>query len=87
MEPFTNPEPMTRAELDMVRRSVGMEAVILRLGDADLSRGKAKTPKGRCFWLKDGRRVSFDAIAGGGHISSLSKQPDPNAPATGTYKV
>jgi hypothetical protein len=87
-EPFTNLEPIGRSEWGMVVRQLGMvQAIVLCLADVDLTRGKAKTAQGRCVWLKDGRRVSVDSLPGGGWIASTGKEPDPDAPAAGTFAV
>ncbi len=85
MEPYTNPEPMSKKELDLVVRSLGFGAALCELGQTDLTRGKAKLAKGRCFWHKDGKRVTVELTGDGGHIAYASEEVDPTAPATGTY--
>lgn len=84
-ESFGDLEPVTQAEITMVARNLGMiPAMICRIGDADISRGKAKIKGGRCLWTKDGRRI--DIISSfGGIIASVSKEIDLQAPAAGTF--
>jgi hypothetical protein len=82
---FTDLEPLTRAELQMVARHLGMiSSMVCRIGEADLTRGKAKIKDGRCLWTKDGRRIDI-TIGGGAMIAGCSEDPDPLAPAAGTF--
>jgi hypothetical protein len=85
MDEFTDLEPVTRSELRMVGNNLGMiPAMVCRLGDTDLTRGKAKIKNGRCLWTTDGRRIDI-TINGGAMIAGVSKDIDPSAPPTGTF--
>lgn len=78
-------ELLTQATLDMLARTLRpIEAMIVRLGDADLSKGAGILSNNRkCIWTRDGHRITFTMITGGGFLSSLSKEVDPAAtPAT-----
>ncbi|HTG95782.1 MAG TPA: hypothetical protein VL866_24490 [Pyrinomonadaceae bacterium] len=74
-------EPLTQANLDMLARTLRpIEAIVVRLGDADLSKGAGVLSNNRkCIWTKDGHRITFTMISGGGFLSSLSKEVDPAA--------
>lgn len=74
-------EPLTQANLDMLARTLRpVEAIVVRLGDADLSKGAGVLSNNRkCIWTKDGHRITFTMISGGGFLSSLSKEVDPAA--------
>ena len=88
METYADLEPMAQADLRVVARGIGaVPSMICRLNEADLTRGKARISHGRCFWLKDGTRVSIVLTPDGGHVAAPSDKPDPTAPATGTFKV
>jgi hypothetical protein len=75
-------EPLTQANLDMLFRTLRpIEAMVIRLGDTDLSRGAGVLSGNRkCVWTKDAHRITFTMISGGGFLSSLSKEPDLTAP-------
>lgn len=74
-------EPLTQANLDMLARTLRpMEQMLVRLHDADLSKGAGVLSEGRkCIWTKDGHRITFTLISGGGFLSSLSREVDPAA--------
>ena len=74
-------EPLTQSNLAMLARTLRpIEAMVVRLGDADLSKGAGVLSDNRkCIWTKDGHRITFTMIAGGGFLSSLSKEVDPAA--------
>lgn len=72
-------EPLTKEHIDMIARNLGMGAIILDLGQTDYSRGSMVTKDGRCFWLKDGRRVEL-SVSRGGIFASITKDPDPDIP-------
>ena len=72
-------EPLTQANLDMLARTMRpLEQMIVRLHDADLSKGAGVLKNNsKCIWTNDGHRITFTLISGGGFISSLSKEVDP----------
>jgi hypothetical protein len=76
-----NHMPMT----DQARRAIpssvsSIQFQILQLYLMD-TRFEGETDAGRCVWLKDGRRVEFDLVAGGGFVAALCKGgPDPLYP-------
>lgn len=74
-------EPLAQANLDMLARTLRpIEAMVVRLHDVDLSKGAGVLSGGRkCIWTKDGHRITFTLISGGGFLSSLSKDVDPAA--------
>lgn len=74
-------EPLTQANLDMLARTLRpIEQMVIQLGDADLSKGAGVLGNNRkCIWTKDGHRITFTMISGGGILSSLSKEIDPAA--------
>jgi hypothetical protein len=85
MADFTDLEPVTRSELQMVAGNLGMiPAMVCNLGKADLTRGKAKIANGRCLWTTDGRRIDI-TMNGGAMIAGVSKEADPLAPPAGTF--
>lgn len=79
-------EPLTQANLDMLARVLRpIEQQVIRLHDADMSRGAGLLGNNRkCIWTKDGHRITFTMIGGGGILSSLSKEVDPAATPTTT---
>jgi hypothetical protein len=74
-------EPLTQATLDMLFRTLRpIEAMVVRLGDTDLSKGAGVlADKRKCVWTKDGHRITFDMLGGHGIMASLSNEPDPEA--------
>lgn len=74
-------EPLTRATVDMLARHLGpIQAMVLGLADADLSRGTGVlSGDSKCIWTKDGRRITFWA-GSGAFGASCTREPDPRAP-------
>lgn len=72
-------EPLTQANLDMLARTLSpIQRTVVRLHDADLSKGAGVLSNtSKCIWTKDGHRITFTMISGGGLLSSLSKEIDP----------
>lgn len=72
---------MERWEVNMIARELGLGAMVLDLGQADLTRGSMRvSERSRCFWLNDGRRVTVSLVGDGGIIGSVSNEPDPELP-------
>lgn len=82
---YTEPEPLSRAELGFIRGHLGsLAATLCDLHRADRTRGKAKVPDGRCLWTKRGCRITITS-KNGCTVASVSKLVDPDAPAAGTF--
>ena len=73
-------DPMKPGTPSMLILMVGlMQASVLELGSMD-RRFEGKLDGGKCVWLKDGRRVEFVLVPGGGYVASTSKETDPEWP-------
>ncbi len=87
MEPWANPEKLSIFEHAFIKTNLGpVQSAICRINEIDRTRGKARIPNGRCFWLRTGERVSIQKIDDGGHVAAVSSTPDPTAPGTGLYE-
>jgi hypothetical protein len=77
----TKYEPLSLAQLQSLQRSVTpVQAMVLRVMDVDATRGTGVLdPKSKCVWTKDGHRITFGLISGGGFVASISNEPDPLA--------
>ncbi len=75
-------ESIDRKTLQSIAKAIGsVSAMVCRLPETDISRGCGVLgPKSKCLWTKDGHRITFEMIQGGGFIASCSKVPDPEAP-------
>ena len=74
-------EPLTEQDANVIRRGFpGIQGMIMRLDDIDISRGAGIMDDGYwCVWTKDGHRISLSQ-GHGTRIGSCSKEPDPEAP-------
>ncbi len=77
-----NIEPVTQAKVDSLIRCVGgIGAMIARLGDVDLKRGRGVLEgNNRCLWTNDGCRITIDVASDGGLCVACDKDADPEAP-------
>lgn len=75
-------EPVTQAQIRMIGTHLGpIQSMVVRLGEVDISRGAGIVSKrAKCLWTKDGRRITFEILPGGGFMAGISEKPDPAAP-------
>ena len=81
-EPYQKIEPMTLDQLRMIAGVLGpIECMVVDLNSVDVTRGCGViTNTKKCLWTKEGKRLTFGLVTGGGYIASLSRDIDPSAP-------
>jgi hypothetical protein len=86
-QPVVEYSDLDPGALRALRAGLGSVAcMVSRLSEVDPTRGSGQIDdRTRCLWTADGRRVTIEAILGGGVIASCSKSVDPNAPKHGLY--
>lgn len=78
-------EPVTREQLRALRKCLGgpIAALVARIDDVDLSKGRGTIEAGRehCLWTKDRCRITVTVFPSGeGMLASVGKEPDPECP-------
>lgn len=75
-------EPLKQETLEMISRVIGpVASMTAGLPEADIRRGAGVIDyHTKCVWTKDGHRITFEMLVGGGMLTSKSKFPDANAP-------
>jgi len=77
-------EKITKEQVLQLAKILGIGAILLDLGNTDLSRGRSVYKKdgqmGALLWTKDGKRMNICQISGGGFIATMGKEPDPERP-------
>ena len=79
-------EPLSPAQLRMIAGALGpIQSMVVRLGEVDPSRGAGiVNDRAKCVWTRQGRRITFEVLPGGGYVAGISTTPDPAAPAAVT---
>lgn len=81
MKPLAKTEPMRPGTPSLIILGVGiLQAQVLCLGRMDRRYEGTLEGGGRCVWLKDGRRVEFEPVPGGGFLAAVGLEPDPAWP-------
>lgn len=72
-------EPLPEKMVNYIAECLGgIGSAIANLQNVDYSAGAAKTgPMEKCFWDKEGRRITISATIDGGIIADRSKEVDP----------
>ena len=70
-------EPISILQVVALRKMLGMGAMLIDWDiDFDIGRGILEGDN-RCFWSKDGRRITVDVFSDGGFAAAQDNEPDP----------
>lgn len=73
-------EPITPDIVNMIKKHLGMGAIIARIGDIDLKKGCGNLGNGtKIMWTKDKCRITI-TYSLGTTMADCSKTPDPECP-------